>query len=136
VQAAVDDTTSMRIAIAALSLLLAGCALTSTTEPFRPSIQISIPDAPGWSYERRDNALLEEFENELANRRDTSGGVIASTAFEKTRDHRIILTLHGDHPDQILTITMPLIKASHLPAGTTVTKFTGGRGQIQERVAL
>jgi hypothetical protein len=126
----------VRIALVALTLLLPGCALISTTEPFRPAIQLSIPDAPGWSYERHDSALLEEFEAEVADRMDTSGGVIASTAFEKTRDHRIILTLNGDHPDQILTITLPLLKASHLPSGTTVTKFTGGRGQHSERVAL
>jgi hypothetical protein len=130
----------MRTCVFALSLALTACVPflnDPRTDPFRPAVQISIPDAPGWSFDNKDLALFEAFTEEVEDRMDTSDGVISTTSFQHpTGDHRVILTLAGEHPEQILTLMMPLFRASNLPQGTVITKFTGSRGQVRARVAL
>ena len=126
----------MRAAVAVLSFVLCGCGFGSSTAPSRPSVQISIPEAPGWSYSDHDSALIEAFQELMEERMDTSGGAIASAAFQKTKEHRLILTLIGDQPEQIVSITLPLLRASHLPSGTTVTKFTGEHGETGKPIDL
>ena len=131
----------MRTAFLATSLFLAGCALTSTTEPYRPAIQISIPSAPGWNFQAKepndDDALLyDRFLDGLSERMDSASEIITAMTYQRPSPKLVIVTLTGDQPDQIIGILMPYLKQSHLPDGTQVVKYWGEHGQKRESVAF
>ena len=52
------------------------------------------------------------------------------------RDRATVMTLYGDHPDQILTIALPFFKHAQLPAGVTVTKYDGSDGMQEQPVSI
>jgi hypothetical protein len=64
-----------------------------------------------------------------------SGGVIREMTWA-TKDMATVVTLYGEHPDQILTITLPFFKAARLPAGTSVTKYDGVDGTAEQAVPI
>lgn len=128
----------MRLGILALvpMLLFTGCAThRDPVKPTQPAVQIIIPDTPGWSPTSNNTRIYDNFDAQLRERIRRSDGVIKNRTWA-TRDLSTVVTLYGDHPDQILTITVPFFKAAGLPAGTSVTKYDGNGGLAEQAVPI
>jgi hypothetical protein len=129
----------MRFGIYALlvvpMLLLTGCTQRDPVKPNQPAVQIIIPDTPGWSPVSNNTHVYGRFDAQLRERIRLSDGVINKMTWA-VKDLSTVVTLYGDHPDQILTITLPFFKSAGLPAGTTVTKYDGADGMAEQPVPI
>ena len=128
----------MRLGILALVplFLFTGCAnRRDPVKPTQPAVQIIIPDTPGWSPTSNNTQIYARFDAQLRERIRISDGVIKNMTWA-TRDLSTVVTLYGDHPDQILTITVPFFKSAGLPSGTSITKYDGDGGLAEQAVPL
>ncbi len=128
----------MRFGICALVplLLLTGCGKPrDPVRPTEPAVQIIIPDTPGWSPTSNNTQIYARFDAMLQERIRYAEGVVKRKTWA-VKDLSTVVTLYGDHPDQILTVTVPFFKSAGLPPGTTVTKYDGAGGEYAEPVPL
>ncbi len=128
----------MRPGILALVPLLffTGCAnQRDPIKPTQPAVQIIIPDTPGWSPSSNNTRIYGNFDAQLRERIRSSDGVIKNMTWA-TKDLSTVVTLYGEHPDQILTITVPFFRSAGLPAGTSITKYDGDGGLAEQSVPI
>ena len=128
----------MRVDIlAAVSLVwLTACTQQQQRNPLKPSqpaIQITIPDTPGWSPSTNNNRIYDNFEAQLRERIKASDGAIRRMTWHQ-KDLSTVVTLYGEHPGQIVTLTRPFLKQARLPRGTKVMKYEGVGGEREEPV--
>jgi hypothetical protein len=124
------------LALVPLFLLTTGCSKQrDPVKPTKPAVQIIIPDTPGWSPTSNNTHIYSLFDAQLRERIRMSDGVIKEMTWA-TKDLSTVVTLYGEHPDQILTITVPFFKAAQLPQGTTVTKYAGADGLDEQPVPI